>query len=376
MAKHGENIYLRKDGRYEGRYIIGKKDNGKTAFGYIYDKKYSVVKRRLSIVKGEYAKGEKTPVILFRDGAVSSWLRYWLEFYASPYIKQSTLENYRRILDNHVIPFIGDKKLREVDKETLANLYEEIQRKGGSVGTAQNACKRLRCALLIAQEENLIGTVPGLPFRKPPAPVKAPRCLTEREQSQLEKQLSFANPKDIAIFLGLYTGARIGECCALKWEDINFKEHEISISHTCQRISINDGSTKTALLYTPPKTDNAVRIIPMTITLEKALLHMYKERKPRPSCFVFGTEHDPLDPRVLQYHMVRLKNRAQIKEIHFHTLRHTFATRCLEMQIDVKTLSELLGHSSAKITLDWYCHSSRSRKKKLIQKIDTSTLNI
>lgn len=370
MARHGENIYLRKDGRYEGRYVIGRKPNGQTAFGYIYGKKYSDVKIRLSIAKGDYAKKGNTTMTVHSDGSVSAWMRLWLEHYAKPGIKESTLGIYTQQVEKHIIPIIGNVKMREVTKDTLRILYQTIQEKGGSIRTAQNICRRFRSSLLVAQDENFICTVPALPFKNITSQKKAPRYLSDSEQELLESTLEKDSAKDCAVLLGIYTGMRIGECCALKWGDIDFNEHEITVSHTFQRISSSNSNQKTSLLYTSPKSDNATRKIPMTKSLEETLLHLKGQTKAYDSCFVFGSYLKPIEPRTLQYHMKKLEQHTHLTGLHFHTLRHTFATRCLEMQIDIKTLSELLGHSSAQITLDWYCHSSRDRKRVLIQRID------
>lgn len=371
MARRGENIYLRKDGRYEGRYVIGKKANGGTAFGYVYGKKYSDVKRKLCVLKSEYIKEENSNLITYLDGTITAWMNYWLEHFIKPDLKPSTLANYRKITEKYIIPIIGSQKLQNVSKETLRNLYEELLAKGCSIHYAQNICRRFHCALLAAQEENYIAVVPALPFKKASALPKEPRYLSKNEQKQLEKSLNLTVPKDVAIFLGLYTGMRIGECCALKWEDINFSEHEIMISHTFQRAALPEGKHKTSLLYAMPKTEKSIRRIPMTESLESVLSQLKQTKQPEQTDFVFGNSKKPMEPRILQYYMKTLEKNTQIEGIHFHTLRHTFATRCLEMEMDAKTLSELLGHSSTKITLDCYCHSSQNRKRMLIQRLDT-----
>lgn len=370
MAKRGENIYLRKDGRYEGRYVVGKKSNGKTAFGYIYGKKYSEVKRKLSIIKGEYAKGTRVPIALYSEETVASWLHIWLENYIDSGIKRSTLGVYKGLVQKHIIPHIGEIKLREVDKDTMRNLYFKIQETGGSQQTAQNVCKRFRNSLMTAQEENFIHAVPGLPFKRACSMKKEPRYLSSSEQRHLEGLLTLDDPRAMAVFLSLYTGVRIGECCALKWEDIDFEGHEISISHTLQRVSTGGNGAKTDLLYTSPKSQNAIRKIPMTESLEKKLKEFKRNKSEELTEFVFEVRQKPLEPRNLQYYIKKLEKISNLSGLHFHSLRHTFATRCLELQMDIKTLSELLGHSSAQITLDWYCHSSRSRKQTLIQMLD------
>lgn len=214
----------------------------------------------------------------------------------------------------------------------------------------------------------MIYDVPPLPFKKAVSDKKKPRYLTETEQKHLIGQLGEDKAKDLAILFGLYTGVRIGECCALKWKDIDFKEEDVCISHTLQRITVYDYGRKTILNYTSAKTENAVRRIPLTENLLKSLLRLKEASQAGQDDFVFGT-HKPIEPRNLQYHTKRLANVSGLEDLHFHTLRHTFATRCIEKGTDIKTLSELLGHSSVKITLDWYCHSTKEQKKAIINKV-------
>ncbi len=370
MAKRGENIYLRKDGRYEGRYVIGKKANGKTAFGYVYGKKYTEVKKKLDIFKGEQAKSGSSSIIIYQDGRIDSWLEKWLESYVKNEVKASTYAIYRGQMEKHILPVVGKKKLRSINKNMMQELYRTIQANGASESTAQNVCRRFRHALSIAQEEGFLKTLPPLPFHKTPSRKKESRCLTELEQKQLEQILDSSHPKDFAILFSLYTGIRVGECCALQWNDINFTEHEVTISHTIQRVRVYNQPTKTTLLCTETKTQHSIRKIPLTHSLEKALLLFKKNKNNSETDFIFGNGSKFLEPRTLQSHITQLAKQLHLEKVHFHTLRHTFATRCIEHHMDVKTLSELLGHSSVKISLDWYCHSTKKQKKSMIQRLE------
>ena len=371
MARHGENIYLRKDGRYEGRYVIGKKDNGRTAFGYVYGKKYTEVKRKLERIKGEQATDDTISTLIHRDGTIASWMQTWLECYIRDSIKQSTYSIYRGQMEKHIIPIVGRRKLRTVDKSVMQYLYETMLENKVSESTAQSVCRRFRAALYVAQEEGLLRAVPALPFRKKTvAKKKEGRYLTESEQQRLEEVLDTSSSKDLAVLFSLYTGTRIGECCALQWEDIDFDEHEVQITHTIQRVRTYGTDKKTALLRTEAKTQNAIRRIPLTKTLENLLFSLKQEKHALKKDFIFGSGIKFAEPKILQNHMNRLSKQADLKDVHFHTLRHTFATRCIENNMDVKTLSELLGHSSVKITLDWYCHSTKQQKKEMIQRLE------
>lgn len=369
MSRHGENIYYRKDGRYEGRYVIGKTPNGKTAFGYVYGKKYKDVKNKLMIIKAKMAKKHLYSNIK-HNKTVSEWIWIWLDNYMKDSIKDSTYSIYRGQMEKYVIPLIGNYYLANIDRETLFYLYNEILKKGRTKNTAQNICKRFMSSLNYAVEENYLQSLPPLPFKTSTIVKKAPRYLSETEQESLETSLNLIKKKDLAIYLSLYSGIRIGECCALKWKDVNLKEGYIDIIYTLQRIRVYDQNIKTYLNYGEVKTKNSICKIPLIHNLCTKLYELKKITKPIEEDFVFGDKSRPLEPRTLQAYITLTGENLNIQNMHFHTLRHTFATRCIEQQIDIKSISELLGHSSVKNTLDWYCHSSNEQKKRMIKKLE------
>ena len=162
------------------------------------------------------------------------------------------------------------------------------------------------------------------------------------------------------VLLCLYTGLRLGELCALRWEDIDFEGKTLTVNRTVQRIAVPGHMTKTILLETPPKSESSKRTIPLTPELLQ-ILSQFKGKNP----YVFGGEK-PLDPRTMQYRFKKILKEAGIESRTFHTLRHTFATNCVENGTDVKALSELLGHSDVKITLNRYVHPTMDSKRKQI----------
>lgn len=368
MARHGENIYYRKDGRYEGRYVKGRK-NGKTQFGYVYGKKYTDVKQRLAVQKALYMGVSTATENVCQNISVEQWIRLWLEKRVQSQTKPSTYSIYRGQMEKYVIPFLGTCKLQEIGSFSVQQLFSEIQKKGGSRKTAQNVCRRFLSVLCYARESGLIREVPRIAFTKKP-PRSTPRYLTPGEQQILEQQLDMRKQKDIAVYLSLYTGIRIGECCALKWKDIDLEEGKLHVHHTVQRIRGFGNGGKTSLQYMEAKTDCAVRSIPLIEPLQKQLENIRTESKAdRASFFLTGSEI-PIDPRKLQHYMKKLSERTKIEDLHFHTLRHTFATCCVEQDVDVKSLSEMLGHSSVQNTLNWYCHSSDQQKMKMLDRLN------
>ncbi len=374
MAKRGENIYLRKDGRYEGRYVIGKKGNGKTAFGYVYARKYTDVKRKLELLKAESATRYTAKAAGVGDGSVEVWLRIWLEEILRPELKESSYAIYRGMIENHMIPAVGRATLSKVNTDTIKYLYEIIRNKKICQQTAQSICKRFRAALIAAQEAHLLVDVPKLPFKKAKKAGNAPGFLSISDQERLENYLDLQNNlKDLAVFFSLYTGVRVGECCAVKWKNICFESSELVITHTLQRIRTYSGTTRTTVRYSEPKSQCAVRRIPLTGTLLKLLKERKQSVRDASEDFVFSSHSHVFEPRVLQHHIKKLSQKCGIEHLHFHTLRHSFATRCLENQIDIKTLAELMGHSTARFTLDWYGHSTSLQKRKYIDRLEQLT---
>ena len=188
------------------------------------------------------------------------------------------------------------------------------------------------------------------------------RVFSETEQRILVQHLLLQNDIfSFGILLALYTGLRIGEVCALKWEDVT--DNTIHVCKTMQRLKNADGATEVMIL--PPKTDSSDRIIPIPAALKK-FIEQYRQE----SGYVLIRSNGKLtEPRLLQNKFAKCLTECGIDKANFHTLRHTFATRCIEAGVDVKTLSELLGHSDVKTTLNRYVHSSFDLKQKSIDKL-------
>ena len=162
--------------------------------------------------------------------------------------------------------------------------------------------------------------------------------------------------KDMGIALILYTGLRIGEICALKWGDINFKKNYLVVNKTIQRIYMkNDkkNERKSKVIITTPKTRNAIRMIPINYEFAKFL----KELKKDDDCYILSSKTKYIEPRTFRKYYYRVLRKLEINNMNFHSLRHTFASNCIRLGCDYKTVSELLGHSSVNITLNIYVHS-------------------
>ena len=199
---------------------------------------------------------------------------------------------------------------------------------------------------------------------------KEMRVLTKEEQMRFVQYL--LDDMDYCIFgtlLTLLTGMRIGEVCALRWENISIKDGIIKITSTMQRLRDFDvnRTTKTKIIISDPKSDTSARIIP----LSDFAIDLCKKFIPTsPTAFVLsGSASEFIEPRTLKYKMERYTKDCGLDDVHFHTLRHTFATRCVEFGFEIKSLSEILGHSSPQITLERYVHSSLELKRDNMNKV-------
>lgn len=356
MARHGENIYKRKDGRYEGRYVTGKTINGKTKFGYIYGHQYAEVKTALSIKKAEYGKRSASSISECKY-TVAEWLIRWMEEEVLGSVKPSSYQTYNHLLKKHLLPTLGSLKLSAITPAIVQAFVFELENSTLAVSTIKGAYRLFCAAMKSAMEEGLIPKNPCRRIKVQQSELSEQRVLTQPEQSAIRKAISV--PQDMPALLSLYTGMRLGEICALKWTDIDWKNQTITIRRTAQRIAQGlNGRTgsKTKLIIGTPKSSRSARTIPVpTFVLEQ--LNEFAQGKADDQ-YVFGTSVNAAEPRTIQRRFSSLMSKLGIKGAHFHTLRHSFATRLVEIGVDIKTISTLLGHGSTQITLDYYAHSS------------------
>ena len=347
----GENIYYRKDGRWEGRYAIGRKSNGRIKYGYVYGKTYQTVRDKLLPLKQQsdrmiqlYGKSMMT---------YSEWVTQWKKEIQKT-IKLSTYSNYCYKLSRYLLPHLGTTPLYQVTSERIQEIIDIFMKEKLSPSSIQIIHCLLKKTLNDAKKQGLLYQNPCDAVKLPKRIPRKVRALTIEQQRSLLKVVdkSDAN-KDQAVILALNTGMRIGEIAALKWSDIDFNRGIISITQTCNRVKSSDNQ-RTIVNYDAVKSTASHRIIPMNQKVWK-LLKRLKEKSDAE--FVFSIGDKGCEPRVLTYHFHQLRKKARLENIHFHQLRHTFATRCLEAKVGITSVSALLGHASTKMTLDVYSDS-------------------
>ena len=372
MSRKGENIYKRKDGRWEGRYCKTRNENGKIKYGYVYARTYTDVKNKLERVKKNYfvfheKNGTKIIMHTFSDVA-----REWL-CYKKPLLKEASLSKYTNIINLHLLPFFRDQDIHNITLEQMESFYNGLLMTKTVKGTALapkttlDILSVMKAILLYATTKKYMNILPVLRYEYRAVPKKLV-VLSGRNQKILSTYLCLnLTYRNLGLLICMYTGIRLGEACALSWEDISLTEGYIYIHKTMQRIQKEHNGKKTMIIITEPKTQSSIRTIP----LPRQLIQLIKSSKlPMQGYLLTGSYEKYIEPRSYQYHFKKILQQCKIPQTNFHTLRHTFATRCVELGFDIKTLSEILGHSNINITLNRYVHPSFDLKKQNMNKIN------
>ncbi|OTN89903.1 hypothetical protein A5819_002401 [Enterococcus sp. 7E2_DIV0204] len=364
MSRKGENIYKRKDGRWEGRYMKARNEHGKIIYGYIYGKRYAHVKKKLAELKVQYSFSHNN--LNLYQGTVQEWLNYWLDGLMRKKIKLSTYSSYRLRIDKYINPFLGRKQLIQVKSREIEEFVNYLTNLNLSSATVHSIVTVLKSAMNKAFLENYILSNPCNNLSLSTVAMSEISALSLKDQEKIE-QIALNEKACSAVILALYTGLRIGEISGLKWSDIDFEKDIIHIKRTLYRISNTVNNRKTEIIMAEPKTKSSKRSIPLAKNLKNYLLD---KRKIDTSEYVISCKGSYAEPRVISYRFKKSMKQAGIRSIHFHVLRHTFATRCVEQGIDIATLSKLLGHASIKLTLDTYTDSLWENRKAAVSVID------
>lgn len=371
MPKAGVNIHKRKDGRWEGRYKVGVYPNGATKYKLVYGISYTEAKDKLFSVIAEKGISSKQT----KERTFSEILQLWL---CNNRLRQkgATEHKYRTIIDKHIEPEIGSLKLSKISAVTINSFLERklkfgrIDKSGGlSSSYVRTMASIIQSALQFAVDEGYCQPLKST-VCKPPLEKKDLRILTKDEQEQLEAFLySSVDLVGVGIMISLYAGLRIGEICALSWEDIDLASGIIHIRHTIARVPCTDPQkdAKTSLIVDTPKTKASLRDIPISSLLQEQLATVKSS-----TGFILTDSQAFVSPRTYEYRFHKVLDNCGIDQVNYHTLRHTFATRCIEAGVDVKSLSEMLGHANVGITLNTYVHPSMDLKRLQLEKLHSA----
>ena len=374
MARKGENIYKRKDGRWEGRFISSYNINGKAIYKYVYAKTYKEVKEKLTASKlrmNSSQNDKNASKVTFKD-----WCHEWM-CQKKTTVKESTFIRYKNSIENHIIPKLGDLPISSITTLTINLFVHDGLLRGRLDGKGGLSPKTMIDLLIILKDIFRYAQDSGAQIccKLEQIAVKKSshemRVLSNFEEKRLISVLmSEMDRYKLGVFVCLFTGLRIGELCALQWKNISFSEKTLKVEHTMQRLQNEDPFSviKTKVIITDPKSFAAIRVIP----LPDFLLELLRPFAGNANSFLLSGECKKyIEPRTMQNRFQKYLREGNIADANFHSLRHTFATRCIELGFDIKTLSEILGHSSVKITLDRYVHSSMEHKMINMEKLNS-----
>lgn len=372
MPRKGENIYKRKDGRWEARYIKCHDASGKAIYGFCYGKTYTEAKNKVTAMKSQ----PRTSLIRETESGeenrrFSAFCDCWLELRKSS-LKPSTHTKYDLILNNYIKPQLGDFLPSAISTELVEQFKSELLN-GRKLApkTVRDILMVLKMTLIFTRKQTS-GEMRDIDITYPKEQKKEMRVLTREEQEKLVQFLfSEMDLSKFGIYLALTTGLRIGELCALRREDISLMNRTITVSSTVLRVKNfdTDSESKTRICIGNPKSDSSSRTIPLTDTTAALCQKFMPENS---GAFVMTGTENHLEPRTLQYRFKHYMDECGLEGVHFHTLRHTFATRCVEVGFEIKSLSEILGHANTSITLNRYVHSSIEMKRNNMSRLSAA----
>ena len=347
MARQGENIYQRKNGKWEGKYIK-ERVNGRIRYGYISGSSYDDVLRKKQRAAKAYENAVKkesggAEELLFSNVA-SEWMKE-KEFL----LKQSTICRYRNNLNIHLLPIYGDRLVTDITRDDVDAFASRLCASGGkngrglSANTARSVVSVLKTVVEYARDyrQAPVANLNGIFIKNQGKPI---RVFSRIEQKMLEDYLH--ENMDFNVLL---------------------EEGELYIHATMLRIQTPDHPDhKTEVITTMPKSGSSLRRIPLPPNLYNLLSEM---KGPNGTYFLTRHKKMFIEPRIMESHFKAVIDAVGIADANFHALRHTFATRCIELGFDVKSLSEILGHSSVRLTMDRYVHPTKETKQKNMDKL-------
>lgn len=288
-------------------------------------------------------------------------------------LSPATYVKYEQLIRRHILPFFHELPSREFLKQDFSvidrRIHHQLMTSGLSADNQRTSIMIINHVLDYGYRRRIIAEPihfsPHIRRKK-----NIVRIFSQEDLYRLEAYINqHPHPYTLAIFIALYSGVRIGELCAIRWRDIDFENATLLICRTVQRLKQSHASSaaKTELYVSPPKSSAGTRLIPLP-SFVMEFLRSFAPQEPSDN-YLFTNRDVPLEPRTLQYAYRRILQACQVPYLNFHCIRHTFATRCVTLGWDVKTLSEILGHAEIQVTMEYYVHSSLEHKRMQMNKL-------
>lgn len=365
MSRKETNIFKRKDGRWEARYIHHY-EGGKACYRYLYGKSYNEVRQKRLSEQQARSNVDAQPRKSAPD--LVSFSENWLASTRTR-VKESTYTRYSRILSVYLKPVFKKYTLLDHIQELPEYLLKHGGAKGGELSpkSVTDILCVFKSILKYAQKNGFFYPC-NAEFSYPQKGSKRVRIVDEASRIRLENIIFFSESVEArGIMLALFAGLRIGELCGLRWEDIDLENGTLSVRRTVERIADLDADSqrKTKVIVGTPKTGSSERMIP----LPQFITEWLQRFRCRQNTYVLTGNAKPMEPHQFYMRYKKFLKRHGFPDMTFHALRHTFATRCVELEFDAKALSEILGHSSVTTTLAVYVHPTLQQKRVQMERL-------
>lgn len=375
MARRGENIRKRQDGRWEARAISGYDRSGKAHYKYLYGKTYAEVKSKKNqfLLYLQYSTLDcgAPESELTTDQLFNGWL-----LSVKPNVKESTYAKYVFAIQRHILPELGAEPVSALSTEMIEQFKQKklkcgkLNGRGGlSPKTVSDLLSIIKLVLRFGMEREC-GCPENIVIHRPKQRNSRIEILSIYEQQCLEQQVIRAGkPYMVGIMISLHAGLRIGEVCALRWEDISFHDRILNVERTIMRIqeTDHDALSRTKIIIERPKTECSIRKIP----LPDYFMSWLEQHRKKPEAYIVTGTARYIEPRNYYLKYKSFMESCGLGRYNYHALRHTFATRCVERGFDIKSLSEILGHSDVGITMKRYVHPSIELKRNHMERLQS-----
>lgn len=358
-------VRLKKKGQWEGRIVVGHKDDSTPIYRYVYGKTQKECLSKLHAMIEQYRDVELTEQ---SNITLSEWLDKWLNDYMKFTVRESTWRSYKTYIENHIKPNLGDKQIAFITTADVQKMYNYLKENGRKeehpVNGKKLADSTVRSVHMLLHEAMDVAVREHLILKNPTNGTTIPKCNYPPKQiltdAQLKKFMQVIDKDELwrdFFYTELTTGLRRGEICGLRWEDFDEATGRLKVARTVQK---QNGE----LTWGDTKTETGTRTIQLPPSTAKRLSDRHKNSVGE---WIFPNLYKPelpINPNTAYKRMKELLEIAELPSIRFHDLRHTFATHALTSGVDAKTLSRILGHTNASFTLDTYTHVTTDMQRR------------